>query len=307
MTDPHLDDEQLSLLLDGVDVDGRAHAEDGTCAACADRLAALRSARDAVAGATVPPLPADVLDRIVARALDAPPVAEVVPLRSAPRRRRLTTPPPAWLVGAAAGIAVLVGVAGVLRAVDRPGSGSDDSLAVSADEESAESRTGGATADQTAPVAGTASAAGSSVVAVDPEAVTRDLADQDDPVVLARTLDGLTMQVTPTAGALSAAPYARESAATDGATVDKSAGAGAAAPPATTVVMDRAQCRAQADAIGAGRFGELLSTATLRWKGRPAEVLVFRLAEPSTPDSPATRQGLVLSRPGCELLADPRF
>jgi hypothetical protein len=74
--------------------------------------------------------------------------------------------------------------------------------------------------------------------------------------------------------------------------------AGGAGPP------DRARCRADAERIGAGRFGVLLSTATLRWAGQPAEVLVFSLTEPA---GGFTRQALVLARPGCGLLADPRW
>ena len=307
MTDPHLDDAQLSLLLDGLEVAGRAHVEAG-CATCGDRLAALRAARDAVAGATVAPLPADVLDRLVATALDATAAeAEVVPLGAdRPRARQgWATPPPAWLVGAAAGIALLVGVAGVLRAAsDLSGSGDDASLATMAD---GERDTG--TANRALPPGAAADSAGTAAagatVASDPELVVGDLADQDDPAVLARALEGLTMKAVPTAGALSTTSEfaARQAAPAADAASEESV----TAPPVTTIPPDRAQCRVQADAIGAGRFGALLSTATLRWKGQPAEVLVFRLAEPSSPDAPETRQALVLSRPGCELLADPRF
>ena len=318
MTDSHLDDEQLSLLLDGVAVDDRAHVEGQfACPSCAGRLAALRAARDAVASAAVRPLSAEALDRIVRVALDdAAAEADVVALAPARRRRRMTTPPPAWLIGAAAGIAVLVGVAGVLRVADTPTGGGDAGLAATAaDEESttADVDTGG----QALPAAGTATAGGSAEV--DPEVVLGDLADVDDAGELALALDGLTL--TPAADAQSTTPAfaARESAtgggasggttaapSADSAKNDQSAAA-SPAPPATTIAVERAQCRARADAIGAGRFAALLSTATLRWRGTPAEVLVFRLAEPSAPDAPETRQALVLSRPGCELLADPRF
>ena len=302
VTDPHLDDEQLSALLDGVDVDGRAHVD--ACATCGARLASLRAARDALAGAAVAPLPPDVLDRIVDAAIDAPVGADVVSLDS-PRRRRLTTPPPAWLIGAAAGVAVLVGFAGVLRAADRSGSDRGAaSLAITADDD--ESTT--AAEGRTSPVVGSAPA--------DPEVVIGDLADVDDPAQLAIALDGLTLTTTADAMAPTSGYAAREAAPTGGAgggapsvVADSAAAdkAAATAPPATTIAVARAQCRAQADAIGAGRLAALLSTATLRWKGEPAEVLVFRLAEPSSPDAPQTRQALVLSRPGCALLADPRF
>lgn len=320
MTDPHLDDERLSLLVDGADVDDRAHVEgQAACPTCARRLAALRAARDAVASAPVTPLSAAVLDRIVRAALDdAPAEADVVPLASARRRRRVTTPPPAWLIGAAAGIAVLVGVAGVLRAADSRTGGDDAGLAATAaDEES--SRADADTGAQALPAAGTATAGGSA--AGDPEIVVGDLADVDDAAELAVALDGLTLTLAPTAGGQSttSAFAARESAtgggasgataaapSADAAENDQSA-APSPSPPATTIAVARAQCRARADTIGAGRFAALLSTATLRWKGTPAEVLVFRLAEPSASDAPETRQALVLSRPGCELLADLRF
>ena len=301
MNDPHLDDEQLSLLLDGGDVDGRGHAQDGACDRCAARLAALRAARDAVAGAVVAPLPPEVLERVVATALEGPLVAEVVPMRSTSRRRRVPVPPQAWLVGAAAGIALLVGVAGLLRAADVSRSGNDAGLAITADEESSGRDADSAT--KSAPAAGLATGAS---VSPDPELVVVDLADQDDPTALTRALEGITLQVTATARARSSSDLSAEGSTPADDAFGGQATSGAASPT-STVLADRAQCRSRADAIGAGRFGELLSTATLRWKGRPAEVLVFRLAEPSSPDAPETRQALVLSRPGCELLADPRF
>lgn len=317
MTAPHLDDEQLSLLLDGQDVDpdGRAHVEDEGCAACGARLADLRAARDAVAAATVAPLPADLLDRLVATALDAPAVADVVPLSSA-RRRRLAAPPPAWLLGAVAGIALLVGVAGVFRAVDISGSGDDSSLAsLKATDSSAEESAEGA-ARRLPAAADTASAAGAP--ATDPEVVAGDLGDQDDPALLARAVDGLLAQPTVSgfAARATSGSAAEANSESDGPVADEdTAGAGtgggapsgATAPPASTAPVDRARCRPQADAIGAGRFGALVSTVTVRWKGAPAEVLVFQLAQPPTPDAPETRQALVLARPGCALLAEARF
>lgn len=321
MTEPHLDDEQLSLLLDGLAADGRAHVEDGVCEPCAARLASLRTARDAVAAAVVAPLPADVVDRVVGAALDAPVVApalaDVVPMAASPRRRRRTTPPPAWLLGAAAGIAVLVGVAGVLRVADPPGSGDDEAgLATTAADQAAEAESSVGGGAPQLPAAGTA--ATGTVAAVDPERVIGDLADVDDAVELALALDGLRLSPAAAAPSSTSNFPARQSsspvagsgatggaAASEEATTDKAAAASPA--PATTAPADRAQCRPEADAIGAGRFAALLSTATLRWKGQTAEVLVFRLAEPSAPDAPETRQALVLSRPGCQLLADPRF
>jgi hypothetical protein len=92
MTDaPHLDDEQLSALLDGEgDPADGAHAEG--CDRCGARLARLRAVAAAVAEPPPPPAAAD-RDRAIAAALRA---REVVPLRA----RR--SGPPAWLLAAAA-------------------------------------------------------------------------------------------------------------------------------------------------------------------------------------------------------------
>ena len=307
MTTPHLDDEQLSLLLDGIDPSGRAHVEDDACEVCGPRLDALRRARDAVASATVPPLPSEVLDRLVANALGAPDVADVadvVPIAVVPSRRRLAAPPPAWLLGAAAAIAALAGVAGLLRTAGvGDDAGSSATLSLDASEESAENAKGAVTADAAVGAGSTAGAP------IDPAVVSADLADQDDPNELALTLDGLVTSQTAqaTASPFSAARASGGSADADEAGGDDLAATEAAPPsPTTSAPADRARCLAQAEEIGAGRFQALLSTATLRWKGEPAEVLVYRLAEPSA-DPKLTRQALVLSRPGCVLLADPRF
>jgi hypothetical protein len=304
VTDPHLDDEQLSLLLDGLEIDARAHMEDEACTRCRDRLAALQGARDAVAAAVVSPLGADVLDRLVGAALAAPEVADVVPITAAPRRRRLSTPPPAWLIGAAAALAALVGVAGLLRAVDVTSGNDAGSMASVADEDAVG---GDADAVKRADDQATALAAGAGTAVagpVDPEVVAADLADQDDPIALAQLL-----RTSPLSGDATAAFSARSTAGPPSADAAAESSAGGAAPapaPTSTVPVDRAQCRAQAEGSGAGRYSALLSTATLRWKGEAAEVLVFRLVEPSS-DGSITRQALVLARPGCALLAQASF
>ena len=305
MTDArHLDDEVLSALLDGeaagAEVDA-GHLRD--CAACIARAGELRAARDLVAGATVPPLAPSVLDRLVGAALDAPPaVAPVVPLAAA-RRRRVLAPPPAWLLGAAAGIAALAGVAGLLRSTG----GMDD-----ADGEAATVQL--PSAEESAKDEGTGT--------IDPEVVQRDLGDIDDPEALAAAvLAGDTTMAFGAARATSGS--AAEAQAQADASAEEGAGSGAegaaedqavtaapSVPPAAIAsgsggsAVDRARCRADAERIGAGRLGALLSTSTLRWAGQPAEVLVFALTEPAGGFS---RQALVLARPGCGLLADPRF
>jgi hypothetical protein len=70
------------------------------------------------------------------------------------------------------------------------------------------------------------------------------------------------------------------------------------------VPLDRAQCRASAEADGGDALGPLVAAGTVRWKGQPAEVLVFELRSPA---DGLTRQAMVLRRPGCSLLAEQRF
>jgi hypothetical protein len=116
MTAPeHLDDDQLTALLDGEGSDDdRAHLD--TCDHCAGRAEALRTVT-ALVGAPPRP-PARARDEAVAAALAAAerPVA-VVPR---PARGR----PPAWLLPAAAVVALVALVAVV---VPRWGQGDDDS------------------------------------------------------------------------------------------------------------------------------------------------------------------------------------
>lgn len=312
MTTPHLDDEQLSALLD----EEGAHAHVARCDACRGRLAQLTAARDAVA-APVPPLPSPVLDRMVAVALasaggaadaaaagagdaadDAP--ATPIPLRS---RRRLSAPPPAWLVGAAAAIAVLAGFAALLPRNGSDEGRRDDLAAKSAATESADTAAG----------AGATTASGEFAAALpdlgdldDPEALVAILAsadpvggDAEDVAGNARTDDAISEPTTTTP------PARREAATRQGA--EPAAGGGSAAPAGPPVAASGhpgVLCRGEAYRIGAGRLGSHISTALVRWRGAPAEVLVFVLTEPA---NGVTRQALVLTRPGCVLLADPRF
>lgn len=292
---PHLDDEDLSALLDGIDVE-RAAAHVTTCPACAARRDALVSARDALRDATVAPLAGDVLDRLVLGALDAPgevlapvaPVAGVATLERA-RTRRFTSPPPAWLLGAVASIAVLAGAAGLLRAGD-----GGDRLARDATRSAAGSATGRAGPETAA--------------AVDPELVTADLGDIAGAAALAAALEApvaqdLSASATAAAGGGGAAAEAAPAAPTT-MLAPTSGDAASATASGSATGGTRAQCRREAEQAGGGRLGPLQATATLRWEGRPAEVLVFALAEPA---GGFTRQALVLARPGCELLADPRL
>jgi hypothetical protein len=272
VTAPHLDDTQLSSLLDeGLDDDHLS-----SCRACDARLRALRSARDALASAAVAPLPAATLDEMVAQAIAA--LDEPVTTPAAARGSR--RPPPSWLLAAAAAIAVLTGVAGLVRMVS-PNVSSTDSATSAADDESE-----GLAADlQTKAESGGAS--------FDPEVVGADLGEQSDPALLTAVLN----QTDPTV-AVPAASSARAAG-------QKADEASPAMPPApTTTIVDRARCRSAAERVGAGQLGVLQSTSLVRWKGSMAEVLVFTLAEPA---AGFTRQALVLRRPDCVLLADPRF
>ena len=299
MTAPHLDDEQLSALLD----EETAEPHLSSCASCSDRLGDLTAARQLLASAP-PPLAPDVLDGFIARALETldaesettvgPPVDLPVDLRDRRSRRR---PPPTWLISAAAAIAVLAGVAGLLRASDGDGGGAG-LTALDAEKSAGDGAT--------APADESLAAGAPAPSAADPEVVSSDLGDQSDPAALAAIL-----RDSPTGGAAVGGQAQRttsdalesEAGADAPAVVAPTAGAATAAPP-STAAQDRARCRAEADRIGAGRLGALVSTSSVRWKGEAAEVLVFLLTEPA---GGVTRQALVLSRPACGLLADPRF
>ena len=294
---PHLDDEDLSALLDGEATDERGAAHLRSCSSCSARHDALAGARDELRGAAVAPLAGDVLDRLVANALAAPAAAPapVVPIDRA-RGRRLSSPPPAWLVGAVASIAVLAGLAGLLRS----GGGNDDEATSRSDAALRAEESGGGAFDEGA-------VENEAAAAVDPELVTADLGDIADPAALTAALDAPNTQAfsagRTVAGDATAEDDAEAAPAAPTTQVAPTAGGSATAAGAAPDGA-RAQCRAEAEAAGGERLGPLEATAVLRWEGRPAEVLVFALAEPVDGFS---RQALVLARPGCALLADPRF
>lgn len=306
----HLDDDALSSVLDG-DGDGGAAAALASCPICATRLEALRGASRAMAAAQVPPLPAGVVDDLVARALAAPAEEPAVgppagagagagdgggrggrsPVRG---RSRWHAPPPAWLLAAAAAIVVLVATAGLVRS----GRGGDDrALSARTDAVDASGAASGS-ADGSGSLAANATATAGAPPPAD--AVISDLGTVDDEDALVAALGPSLAAAQATAAA--PAPAAGSSELTSG-----GATAGVAAPDAPTAgsgTADRAQCRAQAERFGAGRLGPLASTHTVRWRGEPAEVLVFALAEPR---DGLSREAVVLGRPGCSILADRRF
>lgn len=340
MTEPrstaHLDDEALSLVLDGEE--GRtAEAHVASCPSCSARLTELSAARDAVRAATVAALAPPTLDDLVSRALaatgtatgvsgdgdgdgdgndgdraTAAPGDPVVPLARARGGRQVRTPPPAWVVSAVAALAAIVGVAALLRTggsvADRVASG-----AATESEADTDTDTDAGRAESTSGDAATAT-----VAANDPELVAGDLGDVADAPGLSSALAAMPGLLPRSAAA---GGQTQGSGAADAAAADEEASP-APAPPATTTASpvagggapaaaggaagppDRTRCRSEMERMGASRFGALLTTATLRWAGQPAEVLVYTLTEPT---GGFTRQALVLARPGCALLADLRL
>ena len=121
LSSTHLDDEALSAVLDGVGTDDDARHVEG-CGSCSARLEAVRAVAAAVAAPVPSPGP-ERLDAAVAAALSA---QNVVPLSVARAARR----PPAWL-GAAAGIAAVLAVGGLLSRAADDGGASRDEVAAS--------------------------------------------------------------------------------------------------------------------------------------------------------------------------------
>lgn len=117
----HLDDEELSALLDG-EADGRAQEHLGSCDRCAARLAQLQAAAHAVAEPPSP-LPPGRRAAIIAAALGAPSGSDVgSPPEApppAPLRRSLATARP-WMAAAAAVVAVAAAVPVVRSQLDTP-------------------------------------------------------------------------------------------------------------------------------------------------------------------------------------------
>lgn len=125
MTEPHLDDEAISAVLDGEGTaDEATHVS--SCAECSARLATLREA-SALVGGPVEPLDAARRDAAIAAAIAASP-ADVVSLAARRRRRQQV---PAWLGAAAAVIVAVVAIGALARTgddddADMAASGGDD-------------------------------------------------------------------------------------------------------------------------------------------------------------------------------------
>jgi hypothetical protein len=281
-TSPHFDDERLSSALDAPDDAVAAHL--GDCSACRARSDALAEA-SAFAASPVAPLDPVLLDALIATAVaeaDRPAEGGMAPvLEFASRRRRRLYPPPAWLVGAAAALVLLAGIASVLR----PSSSADRlTSAVEPSSPAANSLDSAAGAG-----AGAGDAGSVDNYAVGEEMVG-DLGNQADPNALVAAIQSTPRQYSAaTARAAGGAPK------------------GAAPPTSSTTTTwpaNKPRCEAAARAIGGANLGALDSPWTVRWKGADAEVLVFTLTKPS---GNVTKQAMVLRRPDCVLLADPRF
>lgn len=172
-----------------------------------------------------------------------------------------------WVAGVAAALTLLLGVATAVSRAGRHGTAVASRSAI-APTTVAEATTGGQAFDN---AAGAVSGG--------------DLGDQSDPEAVA-SFARSAMGERPAGDA--AAPLAA------GATAKSSAAAGA--QTTVTTVPASPQCTDQARAEGGPGLGNLVYFATLRWRGEPAEFLAF-----------ANRQGYVMARGSCAVLAAPHF
>lgn len=292
MTMPHLDDEQLSVHLDGEqDVDVGGHV--ASCPACESRLADLAAVASLV-GAPVASPPDEVREvalaasaqawaeyRAGARTSDGPRVVELE------RRRRL----PRWALPVAAAAAALLVAVPVL-------SSSRDSKDRSQTTFAADSADSGRTGPPE--VAGTDGG---------------NLGEQSDPAALGLAVRG-ALPGAASEAALAAPPAPATAAARE--QTDETApstvagapqagtpeGAGRAAPGNTTKgsgkPLANPPCATTARTTYGKGLGPLLYAARLRWQGEPAVALAYRLADAGAPG--LDYRVLVLATADCRLL-----
>jgi hypothetical protein len=249
MTTSHLDDEALSAALDG-EMTAPEQAHLSSCSMCQAHLESLAAAARAV-GAPVAPRPPGEVDDAIRRALRAGSESESE--SSSPETSTLASPvpigvgsgrlperrrgrSPRWL-GAAAGIAAAVIVVGGVVALSRNGT------------------------SHTSTTAGLAQPSSASTSVAPDAANAGDLGDQSDPAALARRV---TSAVAQRSGA--AAATAPEFGATT--VVGQSAAPRDQLASATCVVQ-----AAAANGVVGSPSPDLV--APLRWRGEPAEVVVF--------------------------------
>jgi hypothetical protein len=292
MTDPysaHLDDETLSAYLDGEAGDQQASAADHlrSCPTCSARLDAFASVAALVRGAdeSIAPITNVRAEAMVAAAFTTG-AGVVVPMRS---RRS----PAVWLAAAAA--AVLL-VAGVGSALQRSRSQNQTSALRAVKAPSADTASG---AEQLQTTSGAADAG---------PVNGGDIGDQSNPAEIALLANAALMSsAAATDSSASGAASSAESRSAPPAAGGANAKSGSAptTTPSAYATVATAQCQTQARALGGDRLATLRYVAALRWKGEPAELLVFDLRP--EPSATVTRQAYVLARPGCGVLADPRF
>lgn len=275
MSSPHPDDERLSAHLDGEAGGEDAHLEG--CAQCRARLSELRSVADRVAELPSPPSPTD-RERGVAAALGAAAVTSraTVPL---PRSRRWAMP-----VGMAAAVVAVALVAGLVVATVGRDAPSSDRAAL---ESTPPPRP--AASDRAAAHGG-------------------DLGEQSDENALRHLVEaGLAGRAAAFAGDApgnddAAGAPAGQTAPTAG-TASRGA-TPAAAPPADADPPCSGSARAGLGQLG---LGPLVYTASLRWKGEPAVVLVYEARPGPARPGRLGHQVVVMDQATCRLLVAQRL
>lgn len=266
---PHPDSEALSALIDGEGTAAdRAHVAE--CAACRGRMARLEAVGAAV-GAPVEP-DREAIEAGVASAL----AAWTAPDHSsrAPRNRpRRYAPPAAWVGIAAVVLALLVAVPLLTGQDNRDLSAAGDGTALEADDQS-----GGGGGRRS----GTANSQGSAVGVA-------DFGEHNDTATLVALLATDTYAAPP--------PAATATDAEAGA--DEAPASGDGSP-----TSDGSRCVDEGTRVAAGRAGPLVMTGPVVWRGEDAVVVVFAV-DPD--DAGRDRQLYVMSRSGCDVLAEQRF
>ena len=275
MPEAHLDDEQLSALVDRDADDEHVRA----CAACETRLEALRAAA-ALVGAPVAPLATDLVDRIVARAVDEAAQATRVVAMDRVARRRRWTPSPAILAAAAAVLVLLLAVPALMGGTG--GSSTDSQTAA-----------GGAAEEAT-------------------EAESDSLADNG---ASASTDQSLTREAAGGSAAIAAPTGDFDTRAasilafeTEADLLDHLIAVLSTTPPAEgtddTTPEPSSSCEPAARRVGGSRLGGRTYVGAIRWRSVDAEVHVFDLTEPV---DGAARQVYVMASQDCRVLVEPRF
>ena len=286
MSQAHPTDEQLSAALDGEDPGASRHAE--SCEACQARLAALRAVVEAVSLA--PPVDELARERAIAAALDTP-MAPVGPIGLDNAGQ-----PRGW--GRSPGVGVALGAAAALIAVlllvPRLAGGRDN--ADTAASARRDDKASGMTAADA--VAGPATVDGG------------DLGEVSDPRALSALVSPAIGSTGGGAGA-GASSNALSGESSEAASTTTSPGPAAttvpgvgAAPQTASGTSARIHTGAVTCASAVAKdysqgLGPLLYTATVRWQGKNAVVLAYRLAAPT---GTLDYRVFVLARSGCALL-----